>query len=131
MKLPLALASVALLAAACRGTAVATVPPTGLVSLTASPAQTRSADVGATPYAKADVCALMPLGEGQSKSPSQAGRADSKPTVPAGGCQYLAALGTGVTLLLDVSGYELSVADAQTAFASYRQAAVDGGLPVS
>src|SRR3954447_5877581 len=131
MKLPLALVSVALLAAACGGTAVATVPPTGLVSSTPSAGQTRSAGAGATPHAKVDVCALMPLGEVQSKSPFQAVLADSKPTVPAGGCQYLAALGTGVTLLLEVSGYELSVADAQTAFASHRQAAVDRGLPVS
>jgi hypothetical protein len=76
------------------------------------------------------MCSLMPLGDVQAKSPFQTPLAKATPDTVRAGCTYRAALDAEepVSVGLVVTTFD-SAADALTALANHRQAAVDAGLP--
>jgi hypothetical protein len=115
-----------LLLAGCGQVSLGTAPPT-----TGGPTAKPTATAGRTSAnADIDMCSLMPLGDVQAKSPFQTPLAQATPDVVRAGCTYRAALDAEepVSVLLSVTTFD-SAADALTALANHRQAAVDAGLP--
>jgi Prokaryotic membrane lipoprotein lipid attachment site len=109
-------------------------PPGSPVASTAKVPATGTASVQPQPTqgASINMCALMPLGDVQAKSPFQTPLAVATPDVVKAGCTYTAALDAEdpVSVGLVVTEFD-SAADAITVLHNDRQTIVDRGLPVN
>jgi len=115
--------------------ACGSIPGPSIVASSATSRPTNPVGATTTPAAPADnidMCALMPLGDVQAKSPFQTPLAEAKPDVVPAGCTYRAAPDAEepVSVLLSVTTFD-SAADARTALRNHRQTIVDAGLPVA
>lgn len=129
MKIRVVAILVATLFASCSAAPAQTTRPTSTVSPTNTSGQTATP---AAPADKIDMCALMPLGDVQAKSPFQTPLAEANPDVVKAGCTYTAAIDAEepVSVGLVVTSFD-SPADAITVLHNDRQTIVDSGLPVS
>ncbi len=111
--------------------ACGSIPGPSIVAPSATSTPTNPLGQTTTPVAEIDMCALMPLGDVQAKSPFQTPLAEANPDVVKAGCTYTAALDAEepVSVGLVVTEFD-APADAMTVLHSDRQAVADRGLPI-